>query len=184
MIIAITGTPGTGKTSVASNLKKKGFTVIDLKQVVFDNNFILGIDKERNTTIADIKELDSHIKKKFFNKDILFVEGHIAHLLTSIDKIIILRLHPSKLKKILVNRNWKKDKIHENIEAEILDIILCEAVNIHTAKKCFEIDGTNLSIKDITNCVLELVNNKFKNIKKYKIGKIDWSNEILKDLPG
>ena len=182
MIIAITGTPGTGKTTVASILKKKGFIVVDLKQVAFDNDFIIGIDKERNSRIVDIKKLDRYIKKKFFSEDIVFIEGHIAHLLTCIDKIIILRLHPSKLKEILVNRDWKKDKIRENIEAEILDVILCEAVDIHTDKKCFEIDGTKRSINDIVNCILELVDNKFKNMKKYKIGEIDWSDEILKDL--
>jgi broad-specificity NMP kinase len=111
---------------------------------------------------------------------------HVTHdqeeaLMVS-DKIIILRLHPSKLKKILINRDWKKNKINENIEAEILDVILCEALNIHTEENCFEIDGTEQSIKDIANCILELVNNKFKNMKKYKIGKIDWSDEILKGL--
>jgi adenylate kinase len=182
MIIAITGTPGTGKTTVASILKKKGFTVVNLKQVAFDNDFIIGFDKERNSSIVDVKKLDKYIKKKFFNEDLVFVEGHIAHLLTCIDKIIILRLHPSKLKEILVKRKWKKDKIRENVEAEILDVILCEGVNIHTEKNCFEIDGTKRSINDIVNCILDLVDNKFKDIKKYKIGKIDWSDEILKDL--
>jgi len=182
MIIAITGTPGTGKTTVASILKKKGFIVVDLKQLAFDNDFIIGLDKERNSSIVDVKKLDRYIKKKFFSKEIVFVEGHIAHLLTCIDKIIILRLHPSKLKEILVKRKWKKDKIRENIEAEILDVILCEGVDIHTEKNCFEIDGTKRSINDIVNCILEIVDNKFKDIKKYKIGEIDWSDEILKDL--
>ena len=182
MIIAITGTPGTGKTTVASILKKKGFIVVDLKQLAFDNDFIIGLDKERNSSIVDVKKLDRYIKKKFFSKEIVFVEGHIAHLLTCIDKIIILRLHPSKLKEILVKRKWKKDKIRENIEAEILDVILCEGVDIHTEKNCFEIDGTKRSINNIVNCILEIVDNKFKDIKKYKIGEIDWSDEILKDL--
>ena len=91
MIIAITGTPGTGKTSVASILKKKGFIVVDLNKLAFDNDFIIGLDKERNSRIVDVKKLDRYIKKKFFDKDIVFVEGHVAHLLNCIDKIIILR---------------------------------------------------------------------------------------------
>ncbi len=182
MIIAITGTPGTGKTTVVSILEKKGFIVVDLKQVTFDNNFIIGFDKKRASNIVDIKKLDNYIKNKFNTQDIVFVEGHIAHLLTCIDKIIILRLHPSKLKKILKNRNWDEEKIRENIEAEILDVILTEAVDIHTENKCFEINGTKQSINDIVESILEIINNKFKNIKKYKIGKIDWSDEILKGL--
>jgi adenylate kinase len=182
MIIAITGTPGTGKSTVTSILKKKGFTVVDLKQVAFDNDFILGIDKNRNSCIVDVKKLDKYIKKKFFGEDIVFVEGHIAHLLKCVNKIIILRLHPSKLKEILVKRDWKKDKVSENVEAEILDVILCEAVDIHSENNCFEIDGTKRSINDIVTCILELVDNKFKDMTKYKIGEIDWSEEILKNL--
>ena len=61
MIVAITGTPGTGKTTVGDILKKKGFTVIDLKQEAIDNNFILGLDKERNSKIVDVERLDEHI---------------------------------------------------------------------------------------------------------------------------
>jgi adenylate kinase len=182
MIVAITGTPGTGKTTVTSILEKKDFTVVDLKKVAFENKFIIGFDKIRSSRIVDIKKLDKYIKNRFNNQDIVFVEGHIAHLLSCIDKIIILRMHPSKLKKILKNRNWSEEKIHENIEAEILDVILTEAVDIHTENKCFEINGTKQSINDIVECILELINNKFKNMKKYKIGKIDWSDEILKGL--
>lgn len=182
MIVAITGTPGTGKTTVASILKKKGFTVVDLKKVAFDNNFVIGTDKNRNSKIIDIEKLDDYIQKKFSSDDLVFVEGHISHLLKCADKVIILRLHPSKLKEILSDRNWTKDKIRENVQAEILDVILCEAVDIHSQRNCFEINGTELSIQDIVVCILEIVENKFKNIKKYKIGEIDWSEQILKDL--
>jgi adenylate kinase len=182
MIVAITGTPGTGKTTVASILKKKGFTVVDLKKVAFDNNFVLGVDKNRNSKIVDIEKLNVYIKRNFSSDELVFVEGHISHLLKCADKIIILRLHPLRLREILFDRNWKKDKVSENVQAEALDVILCEAVDIHSEKNCFEIDGTKLSIQDIVLCILEIIENKFKNIKKYKIGEIDWSEELLKDL--
>ena len=44
MIVALTGTPGIGKTSV-SKILEKNFYVIDLNKIATDKNFIIGIDK-------------------------------------------------------------------------------------------------------------------------------------------
>jgi len=181
MIIALTGTPGTGKTSVSKILQKKGFELIDLGKTAIEKNFLIGVDKVRNSQIVDIEKFNKFIKKTYSNLEILIIEGHLSHLLKDVDKVIILRCHPTKLKNNLIKKKWKKEKIIENIQAEILDIILCETVEIHKEDNVFEIDVTNKSIEIVANCILELINNKFKNTKKYKIGKIDWSDEILKD---
>jgi adenylate kinase len=182
MIVAITGTPGTGKTSVAEILKDNGFTVVDFHKAASENSFLIGKDKERDTKIVDIKAFDDFVKKHFISEDIVFIEGHLSHLLKNVEKVILLRCHPKKLKKNLSVKKWKKEKIKENLEAEILDIILCEAVEIHSEDNVFEIDTTNRNIEDIASNILEIVKNKFKIMKKYKIGKIDWSEEILKDF--
>jgi adenylate kinase len=182
MIVSITGTPGTGKTTITGILEKKGFSVIDLKKIAYENNFVIGIDKVRNSKIIDIEKLDIFIGKTYQLEELVFVEGHISHLLKNVDKVILFRLHPLNIKKILKKRGWNNEKVRENVEAEILDIILCEAVEIHTESNCFEINVTDLSVEDVVKCVLELVEKKFNNIKKYKIGEIDWSEVILKDI--
>ena len=56
MIISLTGTPGTGKTSVARVLKSKGFEVIDLNKEANENNFLLGKDQIRDSYIIDIEK--------------------------------------------------------------------------------------------------------------------------------
>jgi broad-specificity NMP kinase len=55
-------------------------------------------------------------------------------------------------------------------------------VDLHNSKDIFEIDTTGKSINDIFYSIIEIIENKFKNMKKYNIGKIDWSEEILKDF--
>lgn len=182
MIIALTGTPGTGKTSVANILRKKEFEVIDLNKFATDSGFIVGRDAKRESNIIDIESLNKHIKTKFRSADLVFIEGHLSHLLRSVDKIIILRCHPNILRDNLSKRNWSEKKIKENVEAEILDIILCEAVQIHGKENTFEMDVSDKSLKEITSEITKMVKNGFKNMKKYKIGKIDWSEEILKDF--
>ena len=181
MLIAITGTPGTGKTSVAKILDKKGFITINLNDLAIEKKCIIKKDVKRNSNVVDIKKLDNYIVE--FKKDKhVFIDGHLSHLLSCVDKVILLRCHPDKLKKNLKKKNWDKKKIKENVEAEILDIILLESLELHNEKDIFEIDTTNKSIYEISNIVIEIIKRDFKNLKKYKIGKIDWSEEILKDF--
>lgn len=182
MIIAITGTPGTGKTSVSGLLINRGFEVVDLNKVACGKNFLIGKDEERDSLIVDMDKFDKYVKKNYKKKDLVFIEGHLSHLLKSADKVIVLRRHPNELRKNLVNKGWKEKKIKENVEAEILDIILCETVAIHPSKNIFEIDATGKSVDDVVSCIIEIIAKKYKNMKKYNIGKIDWSEEILKDF--
>lgn len=182
MLIALTGTPGTGKSSISTVLRKNGFEVVDLNKVATEKNFVIGTDEKRNSKIIDVNRLNKYVKENYSKKDIVFVEGHLSHLLKNMDKVIILRCHPRVLKKRLTKKGWKIEKIKENIDAEILDIILCETVDIHPPKNIFEIDTTDKSIDDVTSSVMEIIRNKFRPMKKYNIGCIDWSEEVLKDF--
>ena len=182
MIIAITGTPGTGKTSVAEQIRDKDFEVIDLNNIAKQKGFILGVDRKRNSNIVDIKKLDKHVLENYSDKKFVFIEGHLSHLLKNVDKIIVLRCHPLKLKQNLIKKGWKIEKIKENVESEILDIILCETVDLHSENDIFEVDVSKKSVKEVSDIILDMVKCEFKNMKKYKIGDIDWSEEILKDF--
>ena len=182
MIVSITGTPGTGKTSISKLLRDRGFEVFNFNKVAIENNFLIGKDRKRDTFIVDIKKFNKYVKENYSQKKIIFIEGHLSHLLKSVDKVIVLRCHPDELRKNLSNRGWNKNKIKENLEAEILDVILCEALDLHTPRNIFEIDATGKSIKDVFSSIIEIIENKFRVIKKYNIGKIDWSEEILKDF--
>ena len=57
MLVAISGTPGTGKTAVSDLLQKEGYEVVSLNELAIKNGFISGIDKKRNSKILDIKRL-------------------------------------------------------------------------------------------------------------------------------
>ena len=182
MIVALTGTPGIGKTSVANILKDKGYKIVDITKVAIKEKFLTGNDNLRDSKIVNINLLNRYVKNNYKTNDTIFIEGHLSHLLNCVDKVIILRCHPNELKKRLSKKGWEDKKIKENIDAEILDVILCEITEIHSEDNIFEIDTTNITINSVASSVLEIVKNKFKNMKKYNIGEIDWSEEILKDF--
>lgn len=180
MIVAITGTPGVGKTSVSKFLRDNGYFIVDLNDIINENNFVTGVDKKRDSKIVDLKKLNQYISDNYMNMDLVFIESHLSHSLDCVDKVILLRLHPDNLKLNLSNKGWNEKKIKENLEAEILDVILCEVVDSYSEKDIFEVDTTGKSIEDVGKDIIELVENDFKNKQKYKIGNIDWSEEILK----
>jgi len=182
MLIALTGTPGTGKTSISHILHENGFEIVDINKVAAVEDFFIGNDDERDSKIVDVDRLNGYIKEKYKKKGIVFIEGHLSHLLKSAEKVIVLRCHPDELKKRLSQKAWKKGKIKENVEAEILDIILCETVDIHPEKNIIEIDTTKMDISNLATLIIEIIKNKFEHMKKYNIGNIDWSEEILKDF--
>jgi len=182
MIVALSGTPGTGKTSVAKILQEEKYEVISVNDIAFQHDFLQGIDKKRNSKILDIERINEFIRKNYAKKDLVFIDGHAAHFLQAIERVIILRCHPKELKIRLEKRGWNKEKIRENVEAEILDVILCDTVENFKENYIFEIDTTHKKIQDAAKSIIEIIQNDFKPITKYNIGKIDWSEEILKDI--
>ncbi len=179
MIVAITGTPGVGKTSVSKFLRDKDYIVVDLHEVINNNDFITGVDEKRDSKIVDLKKLNQYILENYKNEELVFIESHLSHSLDCVNKVILLRLHPNGLKTNLAKKGWKKEKIKENLEAEILDVILCEIVDSFKDSDVFEINTTDKSVEEVGNIIVKIVENKFENMKSYKIGNIDWSEEIL-----
>ena len=107
MIVALTGTPGTGKTSVSKILEKNSFKVVDLNKLACEKDFLIGSDKKRDSKIVDVDKVEEFVRENFVRKDIVFIEGHLSHLLKNVDKVIVLRCHPHELKNNLSERGWK-----------------------------------------------------------------------------
>jgi len=183
MWVALTGTPGTGKSSVATLLQKQGYTIVQLHQLARENKCIDGIDKKRNSQLIDIDKLNKSIKKHFTKDALVFFEGHVGHLLKTMDKVIILRCHPKELKKRLTKKKWSNKKNKENLDAETIDVILCETIDQHPQKNVFEIDTTNKTIQEVATIIINIVKKNFQPTKTYTIGQIDWLEEIFKEYP-
>ncbi|MBI4174422.1 MAG: adenylate kinase family protein [Candidatus Aenigmarchaeota archaeon] len=153
MIIVITGTPGTGKTKISNELagllnKKTGkkFKVLHLNKEILRRRLWSSADKKRKSKNVDMRKLRKFVSlQKLRNKN-LIIESHLAHYFRA-DVVFVLRTRIKELKRRMERRGWNEAKIEENLEAERLNLILGEALDIHGRKKCIETDTTSKTSK-------------------------------------
>jgi len=133
--IIITGSVGTGKTTLAKKLSKKlNYKYIDVSKLIKENNLSSGYDKKRKCEIIDTKKLNKFlvnlIKK---SKKRLIIDSHLSHYLPKkyVNLCIVTKADLKELSKRLKKRKYSKNKIKENIECEIFDICLNEAKELH-----------------------------------------------------
>ncbi|MFB6302306.1 MAG: adenylate kinase family protein [Haloferacaceae archaeon] len=138
--VALTGTPGTGKTTVARRLADE-VDVVHLNEVVENEGFWTERDAERDSLVADLDAVEAWLDERDAG-DTTLVESHLAHLLPA-DRVVVLRCHPDELEERLRDRAESTSTVAENAESEALDVVLTEAVEHHGRDAVHEIDTTD-----------------------------------------
>ena len=184
MIIGITGTPGTGKTSVCLSVQ---VPCLDLNSVIETEGLYTGVDPDRGTLIADLDRLGDYVRRKEVTAGgrVLVIEGHLAHFLRP-DVAIVLRAHPSALAARLRRKGFSAPKIQENLEAEVLDLILAEAVEL--CETVYEVDTSGQSVEEVASMVRTIIAAETEEgaesmrrsalLEQYRPGSVDWSDSI------
>tara|TARA_B100001167_G_scaffold189682_1_gene154858 strand:- start:31 stop:591 length:561 start_codon:yes stop_codon:yes gene_type:complete len=181
-IIGITGTPGTGKKTIALELSKNlKYEYINLNEYAFKNKLINKI--ENDYIINDLELFAKKIKKTIKNGNFI-ISGHLLPDIISkedIDMIIILRCSPVILLNRYKKRQYNDQKIKDNIISEAIGIIQYESRKKYGKNKVFEINVTDKNIKNIIKELTLIINKKQKIIQK-----IDWldimiSKKILRE---
>jgi len=182
MIIALTGTPGTGKTTICGFIAehsqyRKQYLIIDLNKLVIDGKLYTEKDEARNSYNADMEKLEERVKQIISHApegmDVI-MEGHLSHLLPA-DAIIVLRTHPVALRKRLGKRKeYSFEKVKENANAEALDVILVESTE--KSSSVFEINTTDATPLAVVKSVLFIVESLKKGSipKDFLPGKFNW----------
>ena len=189
-VIFISGTPCTGKTTVADDLNDylsdNGFDsrLIKINDFAIENDLVLGEDPDKFYKVIDIDKLNDCLSEEinnFLSDDtdnstkVLFVEGHLSHLCEGADKMIVLRLNPDILKARLEERNYSESKIQENLEAEALAVCSAEAYDIYE-DKTNEIDASDKSVEEIRDLIIAIASDNLE----CPVGSIDFMEWILK----
>lgn len=145
MRVAVTGTPGTGKTS-ATDLLETDLDVLHLNDLIDREGLYTEVDEVRDSKVADLEAVRDWLE----GRDGVLVESHLAHLL-DVDRVVVLRCAPEELERRLTERGEPAEKASENAESEALDVILSEAVSVHGEQHVYEIDTTDQEPDDVAD---------------------------------
>ena len=152
-MIIITGTPGTGKTTISKALAKEIHAdYLSLTRFVTAKGLYSAIDRERKTRIVDIERTRKSLRKLIPKGRMIIVDTHVADSIPRerTRKVIVLRCHPKVLDSRLRKKGWSGKKVRENVLAEILDACYMIAVSYYGAKKVRQLDT---STRRLEKCV-------------------------------
>jgi adenylate kinase len=151
MIIIISGTPGTGKTTLAKKLAKSlDYKLLNVNSLIKKNKLHESYDKKRKCYVIDTKKLNKLLIEKIKANKNLIIDSHLSHYLPKkyVDLAIITKTYLKVLEKRLKKRRYNKQKIRENLDCEIFDTCYIEAKE--KGHKVIKVDTTRgIKVKDI-----------------------------------
>ena len=147
--VAVTGTPGTGKTTATERLGEAD--VIHLNDLIREEGLWTERDADRDSLIADLDAIDERVGDRAG-----VIESHLAHRL-DVDRAVVLRCRPDELEARLRERGEPAEKARENAESEALDVILSEAVERHGADRVYEIETTDADAGAVADAIREVI---------------------------
>jgi len=171
----VTGTPGTGKTTVSRLLAEAVHAkYVDPKTLLTRSGIDYTYDPSGKTRIVSIRKLQNELNELAGRTDRgLVIDSHITFRMTSLprlDRVIVLRCNPKVLQQRLKSKRWSKRKISENLLAEILDICLWDAVHSYGWRRVAEIDTSNMR-----PCrVVQLAIGALKSKRTQKQPRVHW----------
>jgi adenylate kinase len=172
MKIVITGSPGTGKTTISKLLSKQlKLEFISIKEHVEQNNLCEGEDCE-----VDISKLSKSLEFLEEKNDYV-IEGHLAcEQEIPADFVFVLRANPEVLRDRLSERNYNPEKLRENIMAEILDYCTQRSQASYTVP-LLELDTSSKTPQECADAIADAI-----KLNKKKLDDVDYSDSLSRLL--
>ncbi len=140
--LALTGTPGTGKTRLSEELRSS-VEITDLSVLAEAKGF-LAQDEEDGSKEIDVEGLSNILAEEWDSAPdkTQLIDGHLSHLLP-VDAVIVLRAHPLVIDARLHLRDYEEQKILDNVEWEMI------------GGPWLELEGIDIPILELDSGVLE-----------------------------
>ncbi|WP_338741790.1 adenylate kinase family protein [Haloplanus salilacus] len=140
--VAVTGTPGTGKTTATTLIDGP---VVHLNDLIHEEGLWADRDDDRDSLVADLDAV-----REALGDWSGVVESHLAHHLDA-DRVAVLRCRPDVLEERLRDRGESEASAAENAESEALDVVLSETVDRHGIENVYEVDATDRTPAEVAD---------------------------------
>lgn len=157
---------------MSEELRKRGYEVLDVNKHLRENNLLGERDPARDTYNVDIDALNASLEPYRKKDGIVFMDSHLGHM-CDCSRIIVLRCDPEVLAERLRKRGYSDAKVLENVQAEVLDVILCESTASDIPVN--EIDCTRGTPAEAADIIERIVKS---DAEIYTPGCVDWSGEM------
>ncbi|MGD2200454.1 MAG: adenylate kinase family protein [Candidatus Bathyarchaeota archaeon] len=174
-VIVVAGVPGVGKSTIARILSERlGYPLIGINEFAREGGLVETKDEERGTEIIDLDKLRERISEKIHDegREVL-VEGHFAYDAVPdglVSHAFILRRAPWILKGELEARGYPHGKVRENVEAELVDVCLAEALEALDPEVVCEIDTTDRELGEVAREIQAII----EGSERCSRGSVDW----------
>jgi adenylate kinase len=180
-VIIVTGTPGTGKTTLSSALAEAlEARYLNLTRFVSNNKLYGGIDIQRGTKIIDMARTRARLKEKLEKmQGLVVIDTHVPDEIVPkemVKRVFVLRSDPRILERRLRVKKWKVSKIRENVLAEIVDSCLNSAAEHYGRRRVVQFDTSRMSARDCIALMKRSIAGK-----PVSIVKIDWLGKLEKE---
>jgi adenylate kinase len=180
-VIIVTGTPGAGKTALSKRLASEiGAKYLSLSQLISEYRLARRYDKRRGSRIVNVTRARSKIISMVSTGGLTIVDTHLPEGIVPREmtrRVLVLRCHPGTLKRRLVARGWKVNKIRENVLAELLDVCLITSVEHYGKRRVVQLDTSRVSLTSSVRKAKQAITHPLTITSC----KIDWITTLEKE---
>ena len=166
-MLGITGTPGTGKKSIAPIVAERlGAKCVNLNDLAKSSRLIEGKEGE-----VDAGKLRLRLERDLPRNAVVY--GHLLPYVLRKEwasKVVVLRCEPAVLKERLRARGYRAEKIVENVEAELIGIISSDAYDRYGNAKTWEVDTTRSSPSEAAEAIVTMTKSSPRGAQR-----VDWT---------
>ena len=158
--LVVAGTPGVGKSTVSRLLAERiGGTYVDLSELVVREGLYDYYDPETNSYVINEERVSARVRELCESGRGIVISTHYPEVLDSevVDVVVVLRLDPRELIARLRSRGWSVKKVAENVMAEVLSVVLSNAVARFGTGKVVEVDVTGKTPEEVVDELLHKV---------------------------
>ncbi len=168
--LALSGTPGTGKSTLAGLLSSHGMSISNFEELAKQAGALEEVDVTDGAHPVDMGILLEYTNQKWQTAPLKaeLIDGHLSHNLP-VDAVVLLRCEPEIIRRRLNERDYPKPKVEANVEWELLGGAWNEKEN---DAPWVEFDTSKVEPAVIVANILDWISDGFKPTTSEEV--IDW----------